>query len=376
MRKRLILTVFMVVTLAAGLVAACAAPAPAPAPAPTPAPAPAPAPTPTPAPAVEVIEWKAQSCFPTIIFTYGGGAERWAKRVEELSGGRLVVNMVPGGELVPAWTEWDAVVERVLDCAHATPPGILGKFPVVGLTNPAMATFDAEEALKWFYAGGGNELVQEVYGDNVKQVLCGIVGAEGLCWSNTPILELEDWKGVKFRTAGFFGDVLTKLGASVVSLPGGEVVPALQRGTLDAAEFSTPTLDLQLGFHEVAKYYIMPGIHQPSAVQELWINWDAWNELSPDLQAIVEAAAAETVMKQYLELTVMDSKAFEEIIGYGVEILTLSPEVQTAMRDMAWEIYEEKAKEDAMFAKVWKSMKDFMVLRSQYKAAQTFEFTD
>ena len=158
----------------------------------------------------------------------------------------------------------------------------VGKVPAAALFGAVPFGMESPEFMAWMYFGGGNELLREVFKPhNVYPIFCGTIGPEGAGWFRKEINTPDDIKGLKFRAAGYGGDIYKEVGASVTLLPGGELFQALEKGVLDGTEFSLPTVDEQLGFYKVAKYYYMPGWHQPSTNQYLYVNLAAWNKTQP-----------------------------------------------------------------------------------------------
>ncbi len=371
--KRKILLIPLALLLAVSLVAiGCAAPAPAPpAPAP-PAPAPpAPAP-PTPAPEVEVIKWRLQVHWPVGFALYYGPREV-GKYITEMSGGRLTVEVFPAGSIVPALEEMMATHEGLLDAAVQTPHKHTGK---LGLAADAFTLYPAGlsplEFLTWVYEGGGLELWQEMYdrkGINVHEVgPTGISSAELFGWYSKPMLSLGDFKGLKFRTAGIWGEMLTEMGAAVTHIPGGEVYTSMERGVIDAFEYSTPAVDYSAGFHELGAYVHGPGIHAPMCAFDLLVNKDTWNALPDDLKAIVTHAAEATTLRTLAFLDYGDIGAIEKLKAYGTQFVSLPEDVQREVVKVANEYYDMKAAEDPFFAKVLESQRDFAKRYRAYKA--------
>ena len=217
------------------------------------------------------VVWKVQTPWPPALWQHKA-AQIWAQDIEKLSGGRMKIDLYATDEIVPAFEIYDSVRVGTLDAGHTWSGYVIGKFPAATMFAATPAFFDLLGYWTWMNAGGGKELWQEMYGDTVVVFPSGMLWAEGGGWANKKIEKLADFKGLKYRTVLIWGQILSEVGASVVTLPAGDIVPSLQRGTLDAAEFSTPITDFPLGFHEVAKYYYAPGLHQISGFLELMIN--------------------------------------------------------------------------------------------------------
>jgi TRAP-type mannitol/chloroaromatic compound transport system substrate-binding protein len=324
--------------------------------------------------AAEKIVWKGQSTWPAGMPILQEGAEYFAKKVGELSGGRLVIEMHGAGSFVPAFELIEAVNRGIVDVACGWAGYWRGKFPASPLFGAVEGGPERMEYLSWVLAGGGLELWQEMYDQKNWQVKVlppySAHTAENLAWSNKPIRTLQDFKGLKFRTAGvYWGKVLTKMGASVVTLAGPEVIPALQRKVIDAAEWSMPCIDIKMGFHDVCKYLVIPGVHQPSSLDETLIYKKSWDTLPADLKAIVTTAARDSslyIMSREMELNPPALKFFKD---KGIEVITLSPEVLTRAKALADELFNETAATDPFFAKVLNSQRKFAKTWQDYAEA-------
>jgi len=219
----------------------------------------------------------------------------FADSVRACSGGRLDIKVFPSGAIVPAMEIFEATSKGTLDAFHAWPGYWKGRNESFNAYASVGMGLDAEGYNIWYYERGGREMMDELYGRyNMKPFFCGNVGQELGLHSNKKVTKIEDFKGTKIRTVGWYMDVLTRLGASVTPLPVAEIYLGLERGIIDAVEFSSPTANVSTGFHEITKYVIEPGVHQPSCQFEIAINMDKWKALPEDLKMIVEICAKET----------------------------------------------------------------------------------
>lgn len=323
--------------------------------------------------AQKTIRWISQSCFPLNSPLTENALATWAKKVEQMSGGRLVIELHGAGEIVDGMSVYDAVRDGILDVGQNTPAWQKGRFPAGDLfyTLPGGVT-EYHDFLLWMYGGGGWELEQEMYKGEVVVFPLGLTPPEEI-WANKPIKTLADFKGLKIRSAGLCMDLFEKLGASVVMLASAEVVPALQRGVIDAAELCDPSMDLDSGLHEVAKYVIGPPIHMGSNMFQLVINPRAWNSLPDDLKAIVREATISATLEGYAKHWMAAIDAFEKIQKHGVKVMRLSPEAQAEARRMTIEILENKSKQDPFFKKVWESQKKFLNIYKPFKEFSAFD---
>ncbi len=250
------------------------------------------------------VNFRFQSTWPTVDIFHEFAVD-FTKKVNDMAGGELKIEMLPAGAVVPAFGLLDAVSKGTLDGGHGVLGYNYGKQNALALfsSGPAFG-MDANMVLAWHKYGGGKELLAKLYdsiGGNVVSFLSGPMSTQPLGWFKKPITKSEDLKGVKFRTNGLSIDLFTEMGAAVNALPGGEIVPALDRGLLDGAEFNNPSSDRLLGFPDVSKVCMLQGFHQSAETFEIIFNKDKFNGLSPTLKSIisnaVEAASADMSWK-------------------------------------------------------------------------------
>jgi TRAP-type mannitol/chloroaromatic compound transport system substrate-binding protein len=317
----------------------------------------------TPVSSQERFEWTMVTTWPTGIVLYEQ-AEMIAERVESMSNGRLTINVQPAGTLVGAGDVLDAVNVGTAEMGHAVSAYWIGKHQAAPFFSTIPMAFEGHQFMIWMYEGGGlelwNELYQDVLGLNVLVMPGGANITEFAGWSNKPITSIEDYEGLKYRTIGWWADILRDMGASVTTLPASELYPALERGVLDATEFASPGMDRVLGFHEVADFVVGPGMHQPSTIEELIINKDAWEQLPPDLQRMVEVAAEAVTMRSYALDYHQSLEAFE-FFQDKVEFTKIDEDSQREFREQAWAYLDEQAEQDSFFSKTWDSVRDFQL---------------
>ena len=230
--------------------------------------------------------------------------EQWAERVKIMSGGRLEIETLPGGAIVPPFEILEAVSRGVIDGAHAWAAYWTGKNKAaVLMTGGPGGTYgmDFADYMGWMHEGGGIELYRELYQKvlnlKVEPIPCLPSGPQAFGWFKNELTTFEDFKGLKCRQTGIANEIWTKAGMRPVNMPGGEILPAAERGVIDCAEWVTAGEDLKMGFQDIWKYYYMPGMHENVTVGEILINLDTWNKLSKDLQAIVQNAALATYVR-------------------------------------------------------------------------------
>ena len=299
----------------------------------------------------------------------------FAERVEVLSGGRLKIEHMPAGTIVPAFEVLDATYKGVLDGAHTATGYWLGKHPAAGLFSNAPGGpwgMDTMDYFAWIHHGGGLELLQEFYRDILKREVVVFpimpLSPQVLGWFKKPIRSLDDIKGLKIRIGGIAADLYKEMGASVVTLPGGEILPAAERGVIDAAEWDSPLSDLQLGFHNVWKNYFMPSLHEPATNLEILFNKDVWAKLPTDLQEIVKSAVFDTWVRWKLKYEWDNAKAFRDLqTKYGVTIHRTPDEVMLKQLEVWDKIAQREAAKDPFFKKVWESQKEFAAFMVPHK---------
>ncbi|MET4102934.1 TRAP-type mannitol/chloroaromatic compound transport system substrate-binding protein [Roseovarius sp. MBR-78] len=253
-------------------------------------------------------------------------AQDYANRVEEMSGGRLKIDVLPAGAVVAAFQVLDAVNDGVLDAAHSVPVYWYGKSKAASLfgTGPVFGG-SATTMLSWFYEGGGkafyDELTQDILGMDVDGYMGFPMFAQPFGWFKGEVNTAEDLNGFKYRTVGLAADLLQSMGMSVAQLPGGEIVPAMERGVIDAFEFNNPSSDKDFGAHDVAKNYYLSSYHQASESFEFLFSKFTMEELDPDLRAIlkygVEAASTANTAKAMRRYSA-DLKWLQEEAGVTV----------------------------------------------------------
>jgi TRAP-type mannitol/chloroaromatic compound transport system substrate-binding protein len=291
----------------------------------------------------------------------------WAETVEKMSGGRLKIEVLPAGAIVPAFEVFDATSRGVLDVGMAPFGYILGKSLVgIPLSHGPLFGMDGQDYYAWYYDGGGMKLLEEFYRDVIKLNLVGFPiptdYPQGLGWFKKPIKNLEDLKGIKYRIYGIGAETYGKLGVSVVTLPGGEIVPAMERGVIEGAEWINCLEDKKLGLNNVAKYFYTPGMHEPVTGGQLMINKNVWEKLTPDLQEIVKVASVYATTMRNMAFNRETAVACQELVAQGIHVIRTPDDIlQNFLND--WEkIQAEYAAKDPFYKKVIDSQKAYAEL--------------
>lgn len=316
-----------------------------------------------PASAAEV-KLKMASTYPSKLVQLGSLGKRLEATVEAMSGGDMELKFYEPGALVPALEVFDAVKSGAVDAAWSTPGYWQGKEPSLSLFAAVPFGPNAGEYGAWLFFGGGEEMMQKVYAKhNIHSIICGMIAPEASGWFRKEINSVEDLQGLKMRFFGLGAKVMEKFGVSTQLLAGGDIYPALERGTLDATEFSMPAIDLDLGFHQVAKHYYFPGWHQQSTAFELMINKETWDGLTDPQRAIFTTACRANFAMGLAEGEAIQGKALTELKSKGVTLHKWSPEILEALQKTWNEVAAEQAAADPAFKEAWDSLQAF---RAEY----------
>ncbi len=316
---------------------------------------------PAPAIAQDVRELKLVTTWPKNFPGLGTSAERLAKRITAMTGGRLTVKVFAAGELVPAFEAFDAVSSGTAEMYHGAEYYWQGKSKAFNFFAAVPFGLTATEMSAWIHHAGGQALWDELAaGFNVKSFMTNNTGVQMGGWFNKEINSLEDYKGLKIRMPGLGGEVLRGLGATAVALPGGEIFPSLQSGAIDATEWVGPWNDLAFGFYKVAKFYYYPGFHEPGTTISAGINTDVWNSLSDEDKAIIEAATTAENDYGLAEFNARNGDALTTLINeHGVQLRKFPDEVLQEIGRVSGEVVRQVASEDPMTQKVFDSFLAF-----------------
>jgi TRAP-type mannitol/chloroaromatic compound transport system substrate-binding protein len=306
-------------------------------------------------------EWKMVTTWPPNLPVLQTGAERFAKRVEEVTGGQLKIEVFAGGELVPPLGVFDAVSEGTVECGSGASYYWAGKVPAAQWFSAVPFGFNAQGINAWFYGGGGLELWEEVYAPfNVIPRPQGNTGVQMGGWFRKDMNTIDDFKGLKMRIPGLGGKVISKAGGTVVLLPGGEIFTSLERGVLDATEWVGPMHDLRMGFYKAAKNYYYPGWHEPGTCLEVMFNKKAYESLPVELQRILDTVAAETNLWSLCQFEAGNGAALQTLISeHNVNLVQFPEQLMADLRKLAEETLEEEAEKDPMSRKVHDAFKKF-----------------
>jgi TRAP-type mannitol/chloroaromatic compound transport system substrate-binding protein len=305
-------------------------------------------------------------------------ATDFAKKVNDMAGNRLKIEVLPAGAVVPAFQLLEAVAKGTLDGGHGVVAYHYGKNSALALwgSGPAFG-MDPNMLLSWHYYGGGEALLQEIYKSinvDVVSYLYGPMPTQPFGWFKKPIAKVEDIKGTKFRTVGLAVDMYTDMGAAVNPLPGGEIVPALDRGLIDGAEFNNASSDKLLGFPDVVKNCMLQSFHQSGEQFEILFNKSKYNALAPDLKKIIDHAVEASSADMSWKAIDRNSKDYIELKKMGVNFYK-TPDAILRAQLASWDkIMEKKSAENALFKKVLDSQKAFAQRASSWQNDYMVDF--
>jgi TRAP-type mannitol/chloroaromatic compound transport system substrate-binding protein len=318
------------------------------------------------APGAEKVTLNMTSVFPTSLALVGEGAVIFADKIKRVSNDTLELKVFEPGALVPALEAIPAVSKGSVATAWSTPGFFAGTDPTFNFFTTVPFGPDAPEFLAWMYYGGGIQLADELFAEhNIKAIPCGITPPEASGWFREKINTLDDLKGLKMRFFGLGAKVMDKLGVATQLLAPGDIFQALQLGTIDATEFSMPSMDESFGFYQVAKYYYFPGWHQPSSILDFFVNMDVWNSLSDYHKTVIEVTCGDMVRDIMVKGEATQAPAMRRMRDdHGVHIEYWSPEILAAYRKAWNEVSQELADSNPKFKKVYASYSKF---RKEFK---------
>jgi TRAP-type mannitol/chloroaromatic compound transport system substrate-binding protein len=317
----------------------------------------------TAAPAVattEAVRWRLASSFPKALDTIYGSAEVFAKAVADATSGRFQISVHPGGELVPPFGVVDAVQNGTVECAHTAPYYFFGKDETFAFDCAVPFGLNSRQQTAWLYEGNGMRLMREFYAQyNIVNFPMGNTGAQMGGWYRKEIKSLADIKGLKMRIGGFGGRVLAAIGGVPQNIPGGEIYPALEKGTIDAVEWVGPYDDEKLGFHKVAKFYYYPGWWEGGPQLSLYVNSKSWEALPADFKAAVAAAASHAHVVMQARYDAKNPDALKRLVGAGAQLRPMPRPIMDAAFKASQEVYAELSAKNANWKKVYEDWSKF-----------------
>ncbi len=313
------------------------------------------------------VSWRLTSSYPKSLETLYGISDHVARRVTEITDGGFQIQPFAAGELVPPLQALDAVSEGTVECAHTLGSYNIGKDPTWAFDTSLPFGMNTRQNTAWLLYGGGLELVNEfIASANVRSIPSGNTGAQMGGWYRKQINSVADLNGLKLRIAGLGGEILSRLGVVPQQIGGGDIYAALERGTIDAAEFSGPYDDEKLGFQRVAPYYYYPGWWEGTANVGLYINIDAWGALPAPYQAALEAACTEAMTHCVAKYDNGNPDALMRLVSSGAQLQAFPDDVLTAAFAESRKLYAEYAEANDSFRKIYEHWSVYWTKQQQW----------
>jgi TRAP-type mannitol/chloroaromatic compound transport system substrate-binding protein len=310
--------------------------------------------------AQERVRWQVPMSFASTLTALGDTMPWVADQLRAVSGGNIDLRVAEPGAVVPALSIFENVSSGNIDAGFSWMGYEWGTVRAAALFGATPFGLESMEFVAWMTHHGGQQLLEELFHPlNVHPVLCGTISPETAGWFRNEVNTPADLQGLRFRAAGVGGEIFQEFGMSVTILPGGELYQALETGTLDATEFSLPTVDEQLGFFQVASFLYLPGWHQPSTNQYLYVNLDVWNGLSEQTRATINMACMAGVAYSIARAEALQGAAISRFQAQGTNVRTYSDEQIAAFRQAAVTVLNRWSQNDEMFGRVYSSMMEF-----------------
>ncbi|MEK8045939.1 TRAP transporter substrate-binding protein [Ideonella margarita] len=300
------------------------------------------------------VRWRLASSFPKSLDTIFGASDVFAKKVSEMTGGKFQISVHAGGELMPPFGVVDGVQNGTVEMAHTAPYYFFGKDETFALGCAIPFGLNSRQMTAWMLEGNGLKLMREFYKQyNIVNFLGGNTGAQMGGWYRKPVQSMADMKGLKFRVGGFAGKVIERLGGVPQNIPGGEIYQSLEKGTIDAAEWVGPYDDQKLGFNKVAPNYGYPGWWEGGPQLDFFINSKAYEGLSAEYKAIVDAASAYAHVDMQAKYDARNPAALRQLVGSGTKLFRFPKDVMDAAFKESMALYSEISAKNPNWKKVY-----------------------
>jgi TRAP-type mannitol/chloroaromatic compound transport system substrate-binding protein len=320
------------------------------------------------------LKWRLTSSYPKSLDTLYGASEVFTKAVAEASDNKFQIQIFASGEIVPGLAATDAVQSGAVEMSHTSSYYYFGKDPTFTFGTAVPFGLNTRMQNSWWFFGGGAELMNDFYKKfNIYALVGGNTGCQMGGWFRKEIRDVADLRGLKFRIGGFAGTVLAKLGVVAQQIAGGDIYPALEKGTIDGAEWVGPYDDEKLGFQKIAPYYYYPGWWEGQATPHYFFNLNKWNALTPTYQSILRSAASRSSEWMIAKYDAENPPALRRLLAGGTQLRAFSPAIMDACLKAAFEVYAEVSAKNADFKKVWESMLAFR--NEQYLWWQVAEYS-
>ena len=316
--------------------------------------------TPALAQSLPEIKWRMTSSFPKSLDTLFGAGEWITRRVAEATGNKFQIRIFAAGEIVPGTQVLDAVKNGTVEMGHTSSYYYVGKDPTFAFDTAMPFGLNSRQQSAWMFDGGGLQLMREFFREyNIHNIPAGNTGAQMGGWYRKEIKTLADLKGLKFRISGLAGQVLQKLGVVPQLIAGSDLYSALEKGTIDAAEWVGPYDDEKLGFHKVARYYYYPGWWEGGPQLSVYVNHKQWSSLPKEYQAILETACAESHIVMQARYDAKSPAALKRLVAGGAQLRPFSREIMAACYKATFQLYDEISASNQKFKKIYEPWKKF-----------------
>jgi TRAP-type mannitol/chloroaromatic compound transport system substrate-binding protein len=308
----------------------------------------------------EIVKWRLTSSFPKSLDTLFGASATIARVVGEMTDGKFTIQSFAAGEIVPGLQVLDAVSNGTVECGHTYTGYYIGKNPALIFDGSLPFGLTPRQHNAWLLFGDGRKLMDEIYDSfNVVALPAGNTGGQMFGWFRKELKTPADFQGLKMRTAGFGGRVMAKLGAVPQQIAGGDIYPALEKGTIDACEWVGPYDDEKLGFHKVAKYYYTPGVMELEATNQLFIQKPVFAALPPAYQSALRYACWYALVEMLASYDAKNAKAIARVVAGGAQLSVLPPEIIKALRSALETVLDEEAAKSDQFKKILENWRQF-----------------
>lgn len=327
--------------------------------------------------ALPELKWEMATSWPPSVDILFGSAQLFTDVVRTLTGGKLQITARAAGELAPGTQVLDVVAQGAVPIGHTASYYYIGKTPATAFGTTVPFGLTAQQQNSWFYAGGGMELMQQLYAErfNVLPLPAGNTGMQMGGWFRREINTIADLQGLKMRIPGLGGQIMARLGVNVQVLAAGEIFQALQTGAVDAAEWVGPYDDQKLGLNTVAQYYYRPGWWEPGSSLEVNINLDEWNKLPELYQVAIQSAAAYANLVMLSRYEAANDAALAELVASGTQLREYSPEIMSAAYAEWQNLAEEFSAQDSDFKAIYEQWSAFRSTISNWNKTNEFAFT-
>ena len=317
---------------------------------------------------LEAARWRLPVAFGTNLPALGDNPVWVVDQISQASAGQVQIEVFEPGEVVPAFSIVDAVRDGKVEAGYTWLGYDQGKIPASVLFGAVPFGFEPWAFAAWWYEDEGWTLARELYAPlGVHPILCGLVSPETAGWFRHEIHSLDQLVGLKIRFAGLGGKVMQRLGASVTMLPGGEIFQELEKGAIDATEFSLPVVDQKLGFDRVAKFNYYPGWHQPFTAAHMVVNNAAWRALGPAGRSLVELACTAGVIRNLSRAEALQGPVLAGFPAKGVQAKSLSVDILAELRRVTEQVLDDEAARDGDFARILASQKAFAAIYARWR---------